>query len=79
MSHSCGHHTIDEHFENKGPQIRELFEVLVKVVRRFGPVHVYAQKINDILLQEYQMPQSWVEASERHQLLYTTKLKRLQY
>ncbi|MDQ6785558.1 MAG: macro domain-containing protein [Acidobacteriota bacterium] len=35
--------------------------------------------INDILLEDYQMPQSWAEASERHQLLYTNKLKRLQY
>ncbi len=35
--------------------------------------------INDILLEEYTMPQSWAEASERHQLLYTNKLKRLQY
>lgn len=44
MSHSCGHHTIDEHFEGKSPHIRELFETLVGAVRRFGPVHVYAQK-----------------------------------
>ena len=35
--------------------------------------------INDVLLEQYRMPQSWAEASERHQLLYTTKLKRLQY
>jgi O-acetyl-ADP-ribose deacetylase (regulator of RNase III) len=35
--------------------------------------------INDILLKEYRMPQSWAEASEKHQLLYTNKLKRLQY
>jgi O-acetyl-ADP-ribose deacetylase (regulator of RNase III) len=35
--------------------------------------------INDILLKEYRMPQSWAEASERHQLLYTNKPKRLQY
>lgn len=41
--------------------------------------HQVRTAINDILLQEYQMPQSWAEASERHQLLYTTQLKRLQY
>jgi O-acetyl-ADP-ribose deacetylase (regulator of RNase III) len=35
--------------------------------------------IDDILLEKYQMPQSWAEASERHQLLYTKKLTRLQY
>ena len=44
MSHSCGHHTIDEHFEGKSPQVRELFEDLARAVRRFGRVHVYAQK-----------------------------------
>jgi len=41
--------------------------------------HQVRAAINDILLQEYRMPQSWAEASERHQLLYTAKLKRLQY
>jgi O-acetyl-ADP-ribose deacetylase (regulator of RNase III) len=41
--------------------------------------HQVRQAIDDILLNEYTMPQSWAEASERHQLLYTTNLKRLQY
>lgn len=41
--------------------------------------HQVRTAINDILLEEFQMPKSWAEASERHQLLYTTKLKRLQY
>ena len=44
MSHSCGQHTIDEHFEGKSPQIREIFETLVLAVRAVGPVHIYAQK-----------------------------------
>ena len=44
MSHSCGHHAIDQHFEGKSPEIRKLFEALVRAVRRFGRVHVYAQK-----------------------------------
>jgi O-acetyl-ADP-ribose deacetylase (regulator of RNase III) len=35
--------------------------------------------IDDVLLNQYTMPQSWAEASERHQLLYTDRLKRLQY
>jgi O-acetyl-ADP-ribose deacetylase (regulator of RNase III) len=41
--------------------------------------HQVRAAINDIILREYRMPQSWAEASERHQLLYTTKVKRLQY
>lgn len=35
--------------------------------------------INDILLEQYKMPKSWAEASERHQLLYTNTPRRLQY
>lgn len=35
--------------------------------------------IDDILLHRYRMPQSWAEASERHQLLYTDRPVRLQY
>ena len=41
--------------------------------------HQVRSAINDVLLDQYRMPESWAEASERHQLLYTTKLKRLQY
>ena len=41
--------------------------------------HQIRKAIDDILLKEYGMPQSWAEASEWHQLLYTNKLKRLQY
>ncbi len=41
--------------------------------------HQVRAAISDILLEEFQMPRSWAEASERHQLLYTSKLKRLQY
>ena len=35
--------------------------------------------IDDVLLGGYQMPRSWAEASERHQLLYTDHPTRLQY
>jgi O-acetyl-ADP-ribose deacetylase (regulator of RNase III) len=35
--------------------------------------------IDDILLGRYEMPHSWAEASERHQLLYTDRPTRLQY
>jgi len=44
MSHSCGHHTIEEHFAGKRPEIRDVFDALVRQVRKIGPVHVYAQK-----------------------------------
>ncbi len=35
--------------------------------------------IDDIILGKYRMPQSWAEASETHQLLYTDRPVRLQY
>ena len=44
MSHSCGKHSIEEHFQDKDPQIRGLFDLLVRATRRFGTFHVYAQK-----------------------------------
>jgi O-acetyl-ADP-ribose deacetylase (regulator of RNase III) len=33
----------------------------------------------DVLVQRKPFPQTWAEASERHQLLYTDRLRRLQY
>ena len=44
MSHSCGRYSIDEHFVDKPSEIRDIFDALLRVVRRFGRVHVYAQK-----------------------------------
>jgi O-acetyl-ADP-ribose deacetylase (regulator of RNase III) len=41
--------------------------------------HQVRKAIDDVLLNTYTMPKSWAEASERHQLLYTENLKRLQY
>ena len=32
--------------------------------------------IDDVVLERYQMPQSWAEASEKHQLLYTASPRR---
>lgn len=34
---------------------------------------------DDVILRRYRMPDSWADASERHQLLCTTKPKRLQW
>jgi O-acetyl-ADP-ribose deacetylase (regulator of RNase III) len=40
--------------------------------------HQVRQAIEDVLLAGYRMPRSWAEASERHQLLYTDRPRRLQ-
>lgn len=41
--------------------------------------HQVRQAIEDVVLQSYTMPGSWAEASERHQLLYTDRLRKLQH
>lgn len=51
-------------------------------VGRMGPAtcaHQVRAALDDVVLGGFEMPRSWAEASERHQLLYTTKLKRLQH
>lgn len=44
LPHSCGQHSIDEHFEGKEPVVRRIFDALVGRVRECGEVTVYAQK-----------------------------------
>lgn len=44
MSHSCVQVGIDDHFKDKDPAIRELFDRLRALIEECGPVTVYAQK-----------------------------------
>ncbi|HYV96414.1 MAG TPA: DUF5655 domain-containing protein [Gemmatimonadaceae bacterium] len=44
MSHSCGSHTIAEHFTGKPASIRTVFDALKRATREHGAFHVYAQK-----------------------------------
>jgi O-acetyl-ADP-ribose deacetylase (regulator of RNase III) len=50
-------------------------------IGRIGP-HVCAHQmraaIEDVMLKSYKFPESWAEASERHQELYTSHIRRLQ-
>jgi O-acetyl-ADP-ribose deacetylase (regulator of RNase III) len=39
----------------------------------------FRMAVEDVLLQKRNFPRTWAEASERHQLLYTDRLRRLQY
>ena len=58
------------------------FPGLATGVGRMGPAtcaHQVRSAIDDVVLSKYEMPRTWAEASERHQLLYTTKLRRLQH
>jgi hypothetical protein len=50
-------------------------------VGRVGPGTCARQvraALDDVLLGPHPMPRSWAEASERHQLLYTDRPRRLQ-
>jgi hypothetical protein len=44
MWHSCRRDTIAEHFRGKDPRVRALYRRFAALVRRCGPVTVYAQK-----------------------------------
>ena len=51
-------------------------------VGQIGPqtcAHQVRAAIDDCLHEKYTRPHTWAEASERHQLLYTDRPKRLQY
>jgi hypothetical protein len=44
MWHSCTRYRVDDHFTGKDPIVRKLFDRYLALVRRCGPVTVYAQK-----------------------------------
>jgi len=44
QNHSCGRHDLAAHFEGKSSEVRELFEALVALLRRLGPVTVLPEK-----------------------------------
>ena len=51
-------------------------------IGRMGPAtcaHQVRRAIDDVLGDGYHLPRTWAEASERHQLLYTDRLRRLQH
>jgi hypothetical protein len=84
MSHSCGRHTIDEHFDGKPPEVRELFESLVREARRFGPVSVYAQKTRIVFQtrgrfvavtprRHYLSGHLWLKRRRSHPLVHRTE------
>lgn len=44
QTHTCGLHSLDAHFENKPPNIRALFDELVRAIEACGPVTVLPEK-----------------------------------
>jgi endogenous inhibitor of DNA gyrase (YacG/DUF329 family) len=44
QSHFCGIHDLEHHFEGKPRQIHEIYEAVLKAIRRCGPVTVLPEK-----------------------------------
>lgn len=44
QSHACGRHDLAHHFAGKPPEIRRLFNAVVKRVKALGPVRVLPEK-----------------------------------
>ena len=44
QTHACGLHTLESHLERSSPEVRELFERFVALVRGFGPVTILPEK-----------------------------------
>ncbi len=66
--HSCVQYELADHFAGKDPLVRELFDTLLSVLRRFGPVRVYALKTRIVFQGEKQfaavMPRKhWLEGT----------------
>jgi len=52
--HSCGHYELDDHFTGKDRVVRELFDHLLDVLKKFGPVAVYPLKTRIVFQAEKQ-------------------------
>lgn len=44
QSHACGTHELSDHFRNKPPEIRALFDRVVAMIKELGPVRVLPEK-----------------------------------
>jgi hypothetical protein len=44
QSHFCGKHDLEHHFEGKTNDVREIYEAVLKAIRRYGPVKVLPEK-----------------------------------
>jgi hypothetical protein len=44
QEHACGRHDLAHHFAGKDPDIRRIFDAVVELMRRIGPVKVLPEK-----------------------------------
>src|SRR6267154_2175630 len=44
QSHFCGNYDLESHFEGKPPEVRAIYDAVLKAIRRCGPVTVLPEK-----------------------------------
>src|SRR5689334_10463474 len=44
QSHFCGNHDLKHHFEGKANEVRQIYDAVLKAIRRCGPVKVLPEK-----------------------------------
>lgn len=53
-NHSCGRYSLEDHFEGKGPVVRELYDLLFETLKEFGPVKAFPVKTRIVFQAEVQ-------------------------
>jgi len=53
-NHSCGRYSLEDHFANKEPIVRELYDLLFETLKQFGPVKAFPVKTRIIFQAEVQ-------------------------
>lgn len=44
MSTIVSEHTVNEHFENRAPEVKAIYKAILKAARNFGPINEEAKK-----------------------------------
>jgi hypothetical protein len=53
-NHSCGRYNLEDHFTGKEPVVRELYDLLLATLERFGPIGVFPVKTRIVLQAQVQ-------------------------
>ena len=53
-NHSCGEYRLEDHFVGKEPIVRELYNILLETLERFGSVGVFPVKTRIVFQAEVQ-------------------------
>ena len=53
-NHSCGRYSLEEHLAGKEPVVRELYDLLFRSLKQFGPVRAFPVKTRIVFQAEVQ-------------------------